>query len=468
MLLSIDSIKIENEAGDLIPLSQLSVGDKVKGISQINTVKRITHTALHPAIVLINNDLPISVEQPIYSSDGEWYTYNRPVDNVSDKLLDKGDQVYHMIRGHRRVRDFQPLHDKDSSVAIELELDGDHTFIANGYILHNKGGGGGGNQTTVQKSEPPAYLKPFLKDIANKAQDAFEEVPQGGFSGDLTADPTGDQLTAIQRQKDVANTLGNFGDSTGQLAQRQADMVLNDEFRAPLNNDFNPQSAETAGVIDASIDPIQQRLTEQIIPQIQSQAIQDGAFGGRRQDVATDSALQDFSREATNTAARINFEDFSRTEEQRFGDHLAQMQLTPELLKLEQAAALTAPELQNLGVQQQLLPSQILGSAGQRERLFAQDSIDEAYQRYLLSTQTPFAGLDQYASIVAGTPSGQTSTLTGPRSGGGGGSGVLSGALGGAGLAYGAGSAGLLGAGALAGPPGIIGGAILGGLMGGL
>lgn len=470
MLLDIDTIKIEAADGKQIPLSELRVGQKIKGITGINTVQRITHTKHHPEIILVNYNLPICSEQPIYSSNGEWLAYQLPKDNVGDKVLNMDDYVYHVEHNHKKITEIIPVHEENASIAVELELDGDHTFIANGYILHNKGGGGGGGtQTTVQKSEPPAYLQPYLTDIAKQARKAYRDVPQGGFQGDLTADPTAAQLAAIQKQKDLANDLGGYGDTTQQIAQRQVDQVLNDEFRAPLNQSFDPTSADTAGVIDAAIAPIQERLTEQLIPQIQSQAIQDGAYGGRRQDVATDAALQDFSREATNTAAMINYEDFARTEGQRFDDYMGRMQLTPELLKLEQAAALTAPEIANLGVQQQLLPSQLMSDAGLQEQLFEQDRIDEAYQQYLLATQTPFAGLDQYASIVAGTPSGQTSTLTGPRSSrGGGGGGVLSGALGGAGLMAGAGQAGMLGSGALAGPAGLIGGAILGGLMGGL
>lgn len=467
MLLNIDSIKLLKDNGEQVALTQLKVGDKLTGLSRVNTVKEIRITSYHPDMVLINGDLPVSIEQPIYSSNGEWVTYaSVDREDIDTNILGPSERVYHTTYGHKATTDIQELQTKNTSIAVEISLDGDHTFVANGYLLHNKGGGGG-NQTTVQKSEPPAYLKPYLTDIARQAQQAYRDVPQGGFQGELTADPTGSQLSALQQQKDLANSLGDHGQATTQIAQRQSDQVLSGAFRDPLDNNFQTQSADTAGVIDAAIDPIQQRLVEQIIPQIQSQAIQDGAYGGTRQDVTTGNALQDFSREATNTAAMINYEDFARSEDQRFQDHLGRMQLTPELLKLEQAAALTAPEIANLGVQQQLLPSQLLNDAGSRERMFQQDAIDDLYQQYLLQTQTPFAGLDQYASIVSGTPSGQTSTLTGPRSGGGGSS-VLSGALGGAGLMAGAGSAGMLGAGALAGPVGLAGGAILGGLLGGL
>jgi len=367
--------------------------------------------------------------------------------------------------GEEEVTTLRPLSSSpDKELCCEISLDGNNTFYANGYLVHNKGGSSApSTTTTVQKSEPPKYLQPYLTDIAQKAQQAYGQVPQGGFSGNLVADVDPLQRESLALQENVARGLEGFGDSTAAIAQQQTDRILSGDILAPINERFDPRSADTAGVIQAALDPLRQELTEQIIPGIQSQAIQQGAYGGTRQDVVTENALRDFSREAGNIAAGINYQDFARTEDQRFNDLLSIREFGPELEKINQAAILTAPEIQNQAVQQSLLPSTILNQVGSTERLFEQDLLDEAYNEYLLSLQTPFAGLGDYAGIVSGIPSGQITTGTAnaiqPRGGSTFGN-VLSGGLGGLGIASALSLSNPLTAGLG------IGGAILGGLLG--
>lgn len=346
---------------------------------------------------------------------------------------------------------------------IEFELDGDHTFFLNGYLVHNKGGGASVPANTTQTVNPPKFLVPFLQDIAQKAQDAYGQVPQGGFTGDLVAGVDPRQQEALSMQESIARGLGSYGGDTNAIAQQQLNRVLSGDILAPANERFTPQSALNAGVYDAALDPIKRSLTEDIIPGIQSQAINQGAYGGTRQDVVQNQALRTYDETAQRTLTNLAAADFARTEDQRLQDLLSIRQYAPELEKINQAAALTVPELQNQALQQSLMGSSLLGEVGQAERLFSQDQLDNLYQQYVLATQTPFAGLDQYAGIIAGTPQGSVSTL----SGGGTQSqsnplmGAISGGLGGVSLGSALGLAPL-------GPAGIalgLGGLLLGGLF---
>ena len=462
MFLVREGTKVLLASGEEIPIGDLELGMLLQGKQGVNKVKGIRREA-SKGVTFSTGDLrSFSPTQLIHTRAG-WAC-------VAHGL---GAQEYPGL-SINQLNDKQQLDtledvsleeeiETEENEKIEVELDGDHTYIVNGHLVHNKGGSSApAQQTTIQKTEPPAYLQPFLTDIARQAQDAFREVPQGGFQGDLVAPVDPRQREALSSQESIARGLGSFGANTQEVANQQFDRILSGDILDPVNERFTPQSADTAGVISAALDPVQQRLQEQILPGIASDAISAGAFGGTRQDTLENRALREFSREAGNIAANINYADFARTEDQRFNDLLSIREFAPELEKINQAAILTAPELQNQALQQSLLPSNLLGEVGEANRLLGQDAIDNAYQQYVLSTQTPFAGLDQYASIVAGTPFGQTSTLTGPRSAGGG--------VGGFGSALGGGLAGAqLGSMLFPGvgtAVGGLGGAILGGLFG--
>lgn len=422
----------------------LELGDVLQGQGSGNRVVAITQTYdAECTMHAINGRHGIGAAVPIATTTG-WKAVSPGLAMVRYPYLDitqlmQGDDLICPQGEIEAVTSIEQVADGDEDIKYEISLDGDHTFFVNGMLVHNKGGSSApSTTTTVQKNEPPAYLQPYLTDIANQAQSAYNQVPQGGFQGNLVAPVDPRQTEALELQENIARGLGGFGDTTNQIANQQAQRVLSGDILAPISERFNPQSYDTSSVLAAALDPVQERLTEQIIPGIQSQAIQSGAYGGTRQDVVTGQALQDFSREANNIAAGLSYQDFARTEDQRLQDLLSVREFAPELEKLNQAAALTSPELANQGLQQNLTQSQLLGQVGQTDRLFGQDAIDEAYQRYILDTQTPFAGLDQYAGLVNGVTTGGTSTLTGPRSAAASsGGGALGGAIGGGLAGYG-------------------------------
>ena len=66
--------------------------------------------------------------------------------------------------------------------------------------------GGGGNTTTVQKSDPPAYLQPFLTDIAQTAY-RNSQTPPAYYPGATFLGPTQGQLDAYRQQFDYANSV---------------------------------------------------------------------------------------------------------------------------------------------------------------------------------------------------------------------------------------------------------------------
>lgn len=179
--------------------------------------------------------------------------------------------------------------------------------------------GGGGNTTTVQKSDPPAYIQPFLTDIAQTAY-RNSQTPAGFFPGPTFLGPTQGQLDAFGQQFDYADSVfggqqaPKFGDATGALTQNLTGKTGLGQFAggiSPLAQQslqqgfgggapqFNPSSfapslsnaggfgtnaafnralsgqpdyAGLQGSIDAANAPILRQFNEQILPELNSRA----------------------------------------------------------------------------------------------------------------------------------------------------------------------------------------------------
>lgn len=167
--------------------------------------------------------------------------------------------------------------------------------------------GGGGNQTTVQKSDPPAYLQPFLTDIA---QTGFRnsQTPPAFFPGQTFLGPTQGQLDAFGQQFDYLDSVyggaqgpkfGNAanavnlnasgGTGLGQFAGQItpfAGQQITQGFGSPLTQasgmdtsgafsralSGTPDYAGLQGSIDAANAPILRQFNEQILPELNQRA----------------------------------------------------------------------------------------------------------------------------------------------------------------------------------------------------
>lgn len=167
--------------------------------------------------------------------------------------------------------------------------------------------GGGGNQTTVQKTDPPAYLQPFLTDIAQTGY-RNSQTPPAFFPGPTFLGPTQGQLDAFGQQFDYldsvyggaqaprfgdaagalnANASGNtgLGRFAGQITPFAGDRITQG-FGSPLTSAsgidtsaaFNralsgtPDYAGLQGSIDAANAPILRQFNEQILPELNQKA----------------------------------------------------------------------------------------------------------------------------------------------------------------------------------------------------
>jgi hypothetical protein len=215
--------------------------------------------------------------------------------------------------------------------------------------------------------------------VLREAQESFRQTTDKTYQGPLLADPTEAQQQGREQTIDLANQLEGVGGSTIRLGQRTA--------RGDFLDSSSNQYLQDA--IDTAVGQARESVTEEVLPQAQSQAIQQGAYGGDRAQLTEQQILEDFSQEAQNTAARIAYQNYQ--------DERSRQQRAPQLIQ------------QGIGLE--LTPSQLAQQVGARQRADEQAQLDEQFRRFQMEQQAPWIGLPQYADIVMGAPTSQTTTV---------------------------------------------------------
>ena len=313
---------------------------------------------------------------------------------------------------------------------------------------------GSNSGTTVQKSEPWEGQKPYLTGLYELGQSAYDQTPKEAFQGPTLAGPTNAQTAALRMAQQQALTAhpGNAsqaasaqllkqgqtgtGQKLGQQGNYQPIQMGQMQQYAPQQMDLEgvqAMSPTTQAAIQASLDPVQERLQEQILPQLKNQSISAGAYGGQREGVVQNQALRDFSREAGNIGAQLGYQDLARRQgihaqdvgqqrelglqdvgQQRelgFQDVGQQRELAmADLMSkrenalrgytLDQAAMQTAGGLAGQGYQQSLMPSQTMQNVGDQQQAWQQARMDDSFNRYVREQQAPWIGIPELQSIV--------------------------------------------------------------------
>lgn len=323
------------------------------------------------------------------------------------------------------------------------------------------GGGGGGQQSTnTVTNQPPAYLEPYLTTAAGNSQNAYNQYVGQGLNnpfsgalpaniGQLTPQATPNDINAQNTDLSVANSIAGNMTNTNGIAQNLQSNIASGMFQAPSNMTFQPMSdQDLAGSIASQIAPLQRTLTEQTLPGLTSQAIQQGAYGGSRQGVVQDRALNDFSTAATNATADAT-EKFQAQNallsEQNLANRIsAGVQGNQQVL----SADAEIPSLQQTAEQQGLDVANLQSGVGAAQRGFTSADIAAAMQNYAGQQAAPYGGLGMLESLLMGTASGGTSTSSVPQpgllsqvAGGLGSLGGFASALGGAGSLFNSGAA---------------------------
>jgi hypothetical protein len=214
--------------------------------------------------------------------------------------------------------------------------------------------------------------------VLDEARKSFEDTNRTVYEGPLLAEPTDTQQQAREDILGVADQSRGVGEDVVQLGQRTAQ----GEFLDPRSNPAFTDAVQSA------IRPAREELTENVLPQLEARAIDHGAFGGDRHQVAEADAVQDFSREALDTASQMAYQTYED----------------------ERRRQAQAPELISSGLNLELFGPQMARRVGQVQRGDTQAEIDEQLRRFQMEQQAPWIGLPQYADIAMGAPTTTSTT----------------------------------------------------------
>ena len=248
-------------------------------------------------------------------------------------------------------------------------------------------------ETTIQTNLTPAAQE-AQKLLLQGATANFQQGPNQFF--DQSAVAATPQAT-LQGESLALSQLPGFA----QQAQQGAGAVQTLLGGGPEVQGVDPslQAALT--------NPIMQQLNEQILPQVGSTAVGQGAFGGSRQALTQGQAARGATGAITDSLARASLQKRAQ-----------------DIGAMQGGLGAQAQSFQN-----QLLPSNILGDVGAQQQAREQALISADQQRFDFNQNAQNRNLQNFSDLIQGQ--GNTGSTTSTGSSGGFNAG---GALGGAGI----------------------------------
>jgi hypothetical protein len=329
---------------------------------------------------------------------------------------------------------------------------------------------------------PPSWTMPGIEDASSRVTAALGNLPTATYGGDFTApvDYSG-AIANYGQAAQRAQQLAGFGQQQLTAAAPQYD------FSTTLPSfDYKPgtydvgNGTDLTGKIQASLAPVYQQLTQQLLPSLRSSAMQSGAYSGSRaQEILPAMALQDYGQTAGNIASTIGYQDYNDREQRRlsaYGVDQGNALQAAQTAAQTQLAGFSADSARQFGMQQDRqnyansLPDlidtilrastgsgDIAAQAAGLEQQQQQAVINNNLARQQYAVQQPFQGLDIATQLLAALSGNYgTTTSSGTQT-------QTSGGLGSV-VAGGAGLAGLVGGFPVAGG-GTFGGQLLGNLF---
>jgi len=290
----------------------------------------------------------------------------------------------------------------------------------------------GGGGSTTNRNEPWSGQSAYLSDMYGQAQNLYNQGPMQFYPERLTALPSQTQLQG----EDLAELIARGGQSTLAGAAVPA---MQFQLGGPANLANNPY---IAGATQAALRPLYTQ-TQGLLQQARRGATGAGQLDSSRQAILEQGVIGDYLTKAGDISSSMYNQAYS------------------DALKTQTAALSQLPT----ALSSIMAPSQSLMQLGNIETARQQQAIDDARARFEFEQKAPYQALQNYSQIAGQNilPGTQTQTAGDPLLDP---AGTLVGGAGG--YAIGSGMAGTLaGLGTIGGPAGMIGGAIIGGLLAG-
>lgn len=225
--------------------------------------------------------------------------------------------------------------------------------------------------TQVTKQEPWDAAKPYYENMYKLAGEAVAATNKNPFKGDQIAT---DQKSGGMIDQGLDYLTANAGSlSTGANETRQLGLdTVNGKY---LNPETNPFLKATA---DAAVGRVTQGLMEQALPAVRDQAIAQGAYGGARQDVQENTAIQTYSRDALDASNALYYQNYAAERNRQMA--------APKLFDVANALS-QAPGVEMLRI----------GDVRQQQQ---QKVLDNNKAKFMEQKQAPWYGLGEMAQIL--------------------------------------------------------------------
>jgi hypothetical protein len=242
-------------------------------------------------------------------------------------------------------------------------------------------------KTTTTIQDPWSAQQPYLRDIFGQAQQQFKapgpyyfgDTAAGGIGASTIAEQSAATTEGQQRMLDYAR--GGATDLAGKNIGAVSD-ILSGKY---LSAESNPY---LASYTQAALRPISQQFTESVLPNIRSEALSTGGFGGSRQGVSEGLASGRFAQAIGDTTSNIYNSAYNRGMDQ-FSRAIDQ---TPQAL----AAG---------GI-----PASLIQEVGGAQDVRAQRLRDAEVAKWNYYQNLPQQKLAQYLQMISGNYGGATTT----------------------------------------------------------
>ena len=228
---------------------------------------------------------------------------------------------------------------------------------------------GSKKETQVQTTEPPAWQVPYIQEGLGGAQQWYRQGPQDFYPFQTYA---GFNPLQLESQAGIENYARN-------LDAPLRSMMAAQQYFGPesLSPDTNPYLSQYA---EAAIRPIEQSLTENILPALRGSAISAGQYGGSRQALAEGLATGRAAQAMGDVTSNI----YNQAYQTNVNNMLRGLALAPQTLATG------------------MLPQQLIGGVGGQQQAMDQLGITEAMQRYYYPRESQLQNLQNYLGLVGG------------------------------------------------------------------
>jgi hypothetical protein len=233
---------------------------------------------------------------------------------------------------------------------------------------------------TVSVQEPWKPATPHIKNVMTAAEKAFANTPKAPYKGEYFANPNKTQLGAVA---DTIKVSSKLDDGAPKLAGYANDL-LSGKY---LDPDSNPWIKEA---VDASMTQSTRNFNRNILPNMRSSAIGQGAYGGSREGVMTAVEAAETRRNQADTAANIYATNYE--------NERGRMAQAPSLYGAANDLYLAAPAAK--------------AAAGEQAQRWQQDTINEGLAKYEAAQDAPWNGITNYADAIRGVTGGTGSSTS--------------------------------------------------------